>query len=145
MKFCRIDLSKTHYKTLPYGHLLLNIEKDDKMDRLQEIYKKYCTHKEFESVVPLFSGMIFDKYTDVMCYYPDDKFSAFSLIKHYDRENVEALQFAWDYSNPELRLGIESLKHECAYYKSQGFKYLYLGLADDYKSQLDGYEILGPL
>lgn len=145
MKFCRIDLSKTYYKTLPYGHLLLNIAKDDRMDQLQEIYRKYCTHRKFESVVPLFSGMIFDKYTDVMCYYPDNKLVAFSLIKRYDRENAEALQFAWDYHNPELRLGIESLKHECAYYKSQGYKYLYLGLADEYKSQIDGYELLGPI
>ena len=145
MKFCRIDLSKTNYDTVPFGHLLLAVEKDDRMDQIQQIYRKYCTHKQFESVVPLFEGMIFDKYTDVMCYYPDNKLAAFSLIKRYDRENAEALQFAWDYNNPELRLGIESLKHECAYYKQQGFKYLYLGLADDYKSQLDGYEILGPL
>lgn len=145
MKFCRVDLSKTNYDTLPFGHLLLAVEKDDRMDQLQQLYRKYCTHKQFESVVPLFEGMIFDKYTDVMCYYPDNKLAAFSIIKRYDRENAEALQFAWDYNNPDLRLGIESLKHECAFYKRQEFKYLYLGLADDYKSQLDGYEILGPL
>jgi hypothetical protein len=145
MKYCRVDLSKTNYKPLPFGHLILNIEKDDKMDLIQQLYRKYCTHKQFESVVPLFEGMIFDRYTDVMCYYPDNKLAAFSVIKRYDRENAEALQFAWDYNNPELRLGIESLKHECAFYKKEGFKYLYLGIADDYKSQLDGYEILGPL
>ena len=145
MKFCRIDLSKTNYIPLPFGHLLLAIEKDGRMDQLQKIYHKYCTHKQFESVVPLFEGMIFDKYTDVICYYPDNKLCAFSLVKRYDRENAESLQFAWDYENPDLRLGIESLKHECAYYKSQGYKYLYLGLADEYKSQIDGYEILGPL
>lgn len=145
MKFCRIDLSKTNYETLSFGHLLLNVEKDDRLEQLQEIYRKYCTHKEFESVVPLFAGMIFDKYVDVIAYYPNDKLCAFSLVKRYDRENAEALQFAWDYRTPELRLGLESLKHECAFYKKQGYKYLYLGLADDYKSQIDGYEILGPL
>jgi hypothetical protein len=145
MKFCRIDLSKTNYETLPFGHLLLNVEKDNRLLQLQEIYRKYCTHKEFESVVPLFEGMIFDRYVDVIAYYPNDKLCAFSLVKRYDRENAESLQFAWDYINPELRLGIESLKHECAFYKNQGYKYMYLGLADDYKSQIDGYEILGPL
>ena len=145
MKFCRIDLSKTNYETLPFGHLLLNVEKDNRLLQLQEIYRKYCTHKEFESVVPLFEGMIFDKYVDVIAYYPNDKLCAFSLVKRYDRENAESLQFAWDYINPDLRLGIESLKHECAFYKKQGYKYLYLGLADEYKSQIDGYEILGPL
>lgn len=120
------------------------VQRDDYMDRLKAIYRQYCIYKQFESVMPLFDGMIFDKYTDVICYYPDSKLSAFSLVKRYDRENAEALQFAWDYQNPDLRLGVESLKHECAYYKSQGYKYLYLGLADEYKSQIDGYEILGP-
>jgi hypothetical protein len=46
--------------------------------------------------------------------------------------------------NPELKLGISSLKSECAYYKSQGFCYYYLGGADEYKRQIDGFEILGP-
>lgn len=145
MKFTRIDLSKTSYPLMPHVFIMSMNERDDRMEQLKEIYRKYCTHKQFESVVPLFEGMIFDKYTDVIGYYPDSKLAAFSLVKRYDRENAEALQFAWDYLNPSLRLGIESIKHECAYYKSQGFKYLYLGLADDYKSQIDGYEILGPL
>lgn len=121
------------------------MERDSSMDQLKEIYRKYCSHKQFDSVVPLFEGMVLDRYTDVIGYYPNDKISAFSLVKRYDRENAEALQFAWDYNDPELRLGIESLKHECAYYKSQGYKYLYLGLADEYKSQIDGYELLGPI
>jgi hypothetical protein len=70
---------------------------------------------------------------------------AFSLIRVYDKDSVEALQFAWDYAEPKLRLGVESLKNECALYKARGFSYLYLGFADDYKSQLDGFEILGTL
>ena len=145
MKFCRIDLSKTNYTPLKYAYHIEMIGRDAVLDRLKEIYKKYCTYKKFESVVPLFDGMIFDKYIDVIGYYPNDKISAFSLVKRYDRANAESLQFAWDYEHPDLRLGIESLKHECAYYKSQGYKYLYLGLADEYKSQIDGYEILGPI
>jgi hypothetical protein len=145
MKYCRIDLSKTNYNTLQYAYHISMIGRDHIMDQLKEIYRKYCTHKQFESVMPLFEGMIFDKYIDVIGYYPDHKLSAFSLVRRYDRTNAESLQFAWDYVQPELRLGIESLKHECAFYKQQGFKYLYLGLADDYKSQLDGYEILGPI
>ena len=43
-----------------------------------------------------------------------------------------------------LVFGIKSLKHECALYKARGFKYLYLGGADEYKKQIDGFEILGP-
>jgi len=145
MKFCRIDLSKTNYTPLKYAYHISMVGRDSCLDHLKDIYRKYCTHKQFESVVPLFDGLVFDKYTDVIGYYPDDKIAAFSLVKRYDRENAEALQFAWDYHKPELRLGVESLKHECAYYKNQGYKYLYLGLADEYKSQIDGYEILGPI
>jgi hypothetical protein len=120
-------------------------ERDSQMDILQNIYRKYCAYKKFTSVMPLFYGLIFDKNTDIIAYYPEDTFCAFSIVKKYDIENAESLQFAWDYSNPDIKLGIASLEHECAYYKNQGFKYLYLGLADNYKSQLDGYEILGPL
>jgi hypothetical protein len=145
MKFSRIDLSKTNYTPLSEAVLMSMTERDDRMDKLKEIYRNYCLYKKFESVMPLLDGMIFDKYTDVIGYYPDNRLAAFSIIKRYDRENAEALQFAWDYANPDLRLGIESLKHECAYYKRQGYKYLYLGLADEYKSQIDGYEILGPI
>jgi hypothetical protein len=145
MKFCRINLSKTNYDTLQFGHHMSMSERDSQMDILQGIYRKYCTYKKFTSVMPLFDGLIFDKYVDVIAYYPEDMFCAFSIVKKYDRENAESLQFAWDYSNPDIKLGIASLQHECAYYKKQGFKYLYLGLADNYKSQLDGYEILGPL
>jgi hypothetical protein len=121
------------------------IGRDSCMDQLKEIYRKYCTYKQFASVMPLFEGMMFDKYIDVIGYYPNNKLAAFSLIKRYDRLNAEALQFAWDYAEPELQLGIESLKNECAYYKQQGYKYLYLGLADKYKEQIDGFEILGPI
>ena len=145
MKFCRIDLSKTNYSTVRDAYHMSIMERDASMDQLKEIYRKYCAYKQFGSVMPLFEGMLLDKYIDVIAYYPNDKLCAFSIVKRYDRENAEALQFAWDYNNPDLRLGIESLKHECAFYKSQGYKYLYLGLADEYKSQIDGYEILGPI
>ena len=145
MKYCRIDLSKTNYHKLPIAYHIEMIGRDSCMDQLKEIYRKYCTYKQFASVMPLFEGMMFDKYIDVIGYYPNNKLAAFSLIKRYDRLNAEALQFAWDYAEPQLQLGIESLKSECAYYKQQGYKYLYLGLADKYKEQIDGFEILGPI
>ena len=144
MKFCRIDLSKTNYQTID-ARLFSAIERDDRMDQLQEIYRKYCQYKKFTSVMPLFTGMIFDKYTDVIGYFHNNILVAFSLVKRYDRENAESLQFAWDYKNPEIMLGIKSIEHECSYYKQQGFKYLYLGEVHKYKEQFDGYEVLGPI
>lgn len=110
-----------------------------------EIYRKYCEYKKFNSVMPLFRQQFQDIYTEIIGYFSNRRLVAFSLIKKYDAENVEAVQFAWDYRNPKLALGIESLKNECAIYKERGFKYLYLGEAHDYKSQIDGFELLGRL
>jgi hypothetical protein len=145
MKFCRIDLSKTNYSTSEYAQLMSPVQKDDYADKLVDIYAQYCKHKQFESVMPLFKGIIFDRYTDIFAYYTNNTLSAFSIIKRYDSKNAESLQFAWDYKQPELCLGIRSLEHECAYYKEQGFDYLYLGLVSNYKKQFQGYEELGPL
>ena len=64
------------------------------------------------------------------------------LLENY-RGNWESY-FAWNYKNPVLKLGIESLKNECAIYKNKGYKYLYLGQAAEYK-KIDGYEELGPI
>lgn len=144
MKFCRIDLSKTNYdvNALDWYYLIASQDFVTKMDT---IYQKYCAYKKFASVMPLFDSQYRDPMTDRIGYYHNDRLVAFSLIKKYDADNAECLQFAWDYETPELHLGIESLKSECALYKSLGFKYLYLGQAADYKSQIDGYEILGPI
>lgn len=117
----------------------------DLFPEMFDIYRKYCEYKQFDSVMPLFDQHFRDIYTEIIGYFSNRKLVAFSLIKKYDLKNAEALQFAWDYNNPKLRLGIESLKNECAIYKQRGFNYLYLGGADEYKSQLDGFELLGKL
>lgn len=138
MKYARIDLEKTNYE------LTLDFELDPYPDiyQLQDIYEKYCRYKKFDSVMPIFMSEFDDLANDVITYKHEGKVVAFSLIRRYDWQNVEAIQFAWDYANPELQLGIESLKHECAFYKHQQFRYLYLGFADEYKKQIDGFEIL---
>jgi hypothetical protein len=58
---------------------------------------------------------------------------------------LESRLLELDYNNPELKLGYESLKHECTVYKTLGYQYLYLGEAVTYKSKLQGYEVLGNL
>lgn len=143
MSYGRINLENTFYQQLPESQAHKIYSPDT--NQLQEIYKQYCRHKKFRSVMPIFESEFHDINNDIIGYYHDDKLVAFSLIKIYDSENVEAVQFAWDYYNPKLRLGIESLKNECAYYKEHGYKYLYLGGADEYKTKIDGFEILGPI
>ena len=140
MKYARIDLSKTNYTQLPNSKLIT----DPDPVELERIYNTYCVYKKFKSVMPIFEEEYTDPRNNVIGYYDNDKLVAFSLIRKYDTENCEAVQFAWDYANPELYLGYSSLKSECAYYQAQGFRYYYLGGADEYKRQIDGFEILGP-
>jgi len=142
MKYCRIDLGKTDYAVKDNWRYIHGI---DQYPTLHRIYQQYCEYKKFSSVMPLFDNQFHDPLTDIVGYYHCNELVAFSLIKKYDQYNAEALQFAWNYADPELRLGIQSLKNECAVYKARGFKYLYLGTADDYKKQIDGFEILGKL
>lgn len=141
MLYARINLAGTNYQKLDCQMILDPVP----IHELQIIYKKYCDHKRFKSVMPIFDSEFTDQKNDVIGYYCNGKLVAFSLIRKYDAENVEAIQFAWDYQEPKLRLGIESLKSECALYKELGYKYLYLGEADEYKKKIDSFELLGPL
>ena len=142
MKYCRINLAKTNYKFSDNFVMFI----DPPVGQLQEIYRQYCKHKQFDSVMPLFDSQFSDLKNDSYGYYDTvGRLVAFSIVRRHDDTNVESLQFAWDYRDAKLRLGIKSLEHECAVYKAWGYQYLYLGLADEYKSQLDGYELLGPI
>jgi len=138
--YARINLSETNYDvTLDMRYL---IEPDT--DKLEEIYDTYCKYKRFASVMPLFPEEYTYPQSDTWGYYHEDKLVAFSLMFRHNDKNVAALQFAWDYKNPKLRLGIKSLQCECAVYKNLGYDYLYLGDADEYKQNMDGFEICGP-
>jgi hypothetical protein len=112
---------------------------------LNDIYRTYCIYKHFVSVMPIFDSQYTDPATDVIGYRDQGRIVAFSLMKRYDNKNVLASQFAWTYHDPKTRLGIESLKTECAIYRDRGFEYLYLDQAHLYKQGLEGFEILGGL
>jgi hypothetical protein len=140
-QFARIDLAKTNYKqSVEWKYL-----RDPDIQLLNKIYRDYCKYKHFASVMPIFDSRYTDSMTDVIGYYDHDKLVAFSLIKRYDNHNALCDQFAWNYHNPRLRLGIETLQTECAIYREQGFQYLYLEQAHLYKQSMDGFELLGPL
>lgn len=141
MKYCRINLNKTEYSACANTILFVN----PPVLKLRNIFKAYCIHKKFEGVMPLFDSQFSDSNNDVWGYTDNNgNLTAFSLVRKYDHDNVESLQFAWDYADPKLRLGIRSIEHECAVYKKSGYKYLYLGIAEEYKKSFDGYEELGP-
>ena len=140
-QFARIDLAQTTYRpTVTWEYLL-----EPNIAQLQDIYRTYCIYKHFASVMPLFDSQFTDPATDVIGYREQGKLVAFSLMRRYDTENVLASQFAWTYHNPRTRLGVESLKTECAIYRDRGYKFLYLDQAHLYKQGLEGFEILGPV
>ena len=141
MKYARVKLDQTNYVTMDNWNYITDIN----INQLNEIYKKYCVYKDFDSVLPIFDSQYLDKSVDIIGYYDSDTLISFSMVRRYDEKNAELLQFAWDYVKPELMLGIESLKNECAIYKARGFDYLYLGGAEKYKRFLDGFEIIGKL
>jgi len=140
-QFARIDLSCTEYAESVKWKYLTNPD----IPALNQIYRDYCVHKRFASVMPVFDSRYRDPMTDVIGYYDRDALVAFSLIQRYDDKNALCDQFAWNYNNPKLRLGIETMKTECAIYRARGFEYLYLEQAHLYKSEIAGFEILGPL
>ena len=140
-QFARIDLAQTTYRpTVTWEYLL-----EPNIAQLQDIYRTYCIYKHFASVMPLFDSQFTDPNTDVIGYREQGELVAFSLMRRLDEENVLASQFAWTYHNPRTRLGVESLKTECAIYRNRGYKFLYLDQAHLYKQGLEGFEILGPL
>lgn len=142
MLYARINLQNTNYSIMPTNWILI---KNPNIEELNNIYKKYCQYKKFQSVMPIFPSEYTNVDNDIIGYYDNGEIVAFSILRKYDNSNVEAVQFAWTYNNPKLRLGIKSLEHECALYKSLDFNFLYLGEANEYKSKISGFEILGGL
>lgn len=138
--YCRIDLSKIKYKELDNCRLL----SIDNYADIVKVYEKYCRHKKFKGVRPIFSEDLTNPNTHVLGYYDNEELVAFSIIMVYPSQNsVIADQFAWDYENLKLKLGYKSLRSECARYKRLGYDYFYLGDFYGYKAELTGFE-LGP-
>jgi hypothetical protein len=143
-QFARIELEKTNYTPTVEWKYLNDLD-ETTLNKLDEIYKYYCVYKHFASVMPMFHSRYKDPMADVIGYYDNNKLVAWSLIRRFDDQNAQCDQFAWTYHKPKMRLGIETMKTECAIYKERGFKYLYLEQAHLYKSEIDGFEILGLL
>jgi arginyl-tRNA--protein-N-Asp/Glu arginylyltransferase len=93
--------------------------------------------------MPIFNEEFDDSF--LFGYFDSDKLVAFTMVSLLNNKNAYSDQFAWNYHNPQLRLGIRSIENECAILKEMGYDYYYLGTHDEYKTRFDGYEITGPL
>ena len=141
MLFCRVNLSKTNYSLYKHAHILDPVP----IKQILEIYSKYCKYKNFESVMPLFEEELTHEHVQIIGYFDNNILVAFSYLYLLNNKNIDSNQFAWNYENPKLHLGLKSIRHECAYYKSLGYDYIYLGEDDTYKYQIDGFETMGPI
>jgi hypothetical protein len=143
-RYARIDLAKTNYQPTVLWRWL-DTKDADVRNQLDSVYRAWCVYKKFESVMPIFHAQYLDPIADVIGYYHDNQMVAWSLVRKWDQHNAFCELFAWTYHQPRLRLGIQTLKTECAIYKSKGYRYLYVDQASTYKNEIDGYEILGPM
>ena len=138
--YCYIDLAETNYT----DHLNYKILNDPDPEPLLEIYDQYARYKKLDSVWPIYAEEFSNPTNDIIGYYDNNEIVAWSMIRKLSPAAVEAEQFSWTYHNPKLKLGIESMKCECAIYKAQGYEILILGDAHEYKKQIDGFKLFGP-
>ncbi len=143
-QFARIDLERTNYQPSVSWRYIEDRDPAT-LAQLDDIYRTYCIYKHFGSVMPMFHSRYLDPMADIIGYYDNERLVAWSLIRRFDHSNALCDQFAWTYHRPRMRLGIETMKTECAIYRERGFRYLYLEQAHLYKSQIEGFEILGPM
>ena len=141
MTFARIDLSQiTAQADLEY-ELLNPVPVDD----ILRVYKAYCVHKHFHSVMPMVPGRFFIPGTEVWGYRDNNKLVAWSMYRVWDEHSVVCDHHAWDYRNPKLRLGIRSFQNECAIYRDRGFRFMYFESVEPYMFDIEGFKILGPM
>jgi hypothetical protein len=138
-QFGRIDLRVTTYEIdLDHKHL-----DPVPVTEVQRVYKEYCLHKHFQSVMPMLAGRLTAPGTEIIGYHDQDRLIAWSMYRIWDAENVLSDHFAWDYRDARLRLGIRSVQNECAIYRDRGFRWMYFESVEPYMLDMQGFEILG--
>lgn len=140
-QFGRVDLSETSYTADLACQLLDPVP----VAEVQRVYREYCLHKRFRSVIPLISGRLTDPRTEIIGYHEKNRLIAWSMYRIWDRENLLSDHFAWDYREPRLRLGIRSIQNECAFYRDRGYRWMYFESIEPYMLDIEGLEILGEI
>lgn len=140
----RICLSDHNFAQYDPNRINSEIFPMDQIPRrtLDHIYDSYCYHKKFKKYFEV------DEYHnwDRVIGYRDQggDLCAYSKLRHYSNRSIETLIFAWDYKNPELELGKQSLWWELDWCQKQGYQYTYVGSAYEtsslYKADYPGFE-----
>jgi hypothetical protein len=138
-QFGCINLEKTQYVSDLDWQYLDPVPVPDVL----RVYRDYCTHKHFQSVIPMIPGRLTARDTEIIGYHNQRRLVAWSMYRIWDSENILSDHFAWDYRDPRLRLGIRSIENECAIYRDRGFRWMYFESVEPYMLDLEGFEILG--
>lgn len=141
LTFACVDLSKVTYQVSLEHELLDPVPVDDVL----RIYRAYCAHKHFHSVMPMIPGRFSVPGTEVWGYRDQGRLVAWSMYRVWDQHSVVCDHHAWDYRNPRLRLGIRSFENECAIYRDRGFRFMYFESVESYMHNIEGFRLLGPL
>lgn len=140
-QFGRINLQDTDCQSVVSYKILDPVPVDDVL----AVYRDYCLHKHFQSVIPMIPGRLLAPNTELFGYYDRGVLAAWSMYRIWDDKNVLSDHHAWNYRNPRLRLGILSLENECAVYRDRGFLHMYFESVEPYMLDFRGFEILGPM
>lgn len=140
-QFGRVDLACTTYQSSVPWEIL----SPPPVTELDRIYRDYCRHKHFVSVMPMIAGRYRESGTEIIGYRDQGRLVAWSMYRIWDHENILSDHFAWDYRNPKLRLGARSIENECAIYRDRGFRWMYFESVEPYMLDIQGFELLGPI
>ena len=121
----------------------LKILSKDYIKKLQPIYDKYLSKKQFTRPIPLseFEGMF------VIIYEHQGECIGANIFKLYEQIHRVAMvsyQFIWDYEEPKLSLGSVSQYYENKYAQMMKAEYVYIlggyEATSKYKSSFKGFE-----
>ena len=141
-QFGRICLASTTYQQ----DLAFEILDPVPINDVLRVYRDYCVHRHFQSVMPMVPGRLTAADTEIIGYRDSTgRLMAWSMYRVWDQENVLSDHFAWDYRDPRLRLGIRSIENECAIYRDRGYRWMYFEAVEPYMLDLQGFEIMGPM
>lgn len=141
-QFGRICLANTTYQQDIAFEILDPVPVNDVL----RVYRDYCVHRHFQSVMPMIPGRLTAADTEIIGYRDSTgRLMAWSMYRVWDQENILSDHFAWDYRDPRLRLGIRSIENECAIYRDRGYRWMYFEAVEPYMLDLQGFEIMGPM
>jgi hypothetical protein len=113
-----------------------------KKDVLENIYRKYMSHKEFKDINLTIDAMIANSH-GLIYYAYEGKIIAFTFYKSIGGAHL-SVEFAWDYEQPKLSVGHVSLYHEIMFARMRRAKYIYLSSGYEscsiYKSYYPGFQ-----